>query len=376
MKHRTIITGTDYKEIDSWLNENGCKRILLVCRSAINLQKSFAYYINDLKKNGLELFCYSGFQANPIYENIIEGIRAFKKGKCDSIIAAGGGSAIDVAKCIKAYAGLEESGENGSFLKYVIKSNDIPLLAIPTTAGSGSETTRYAVIYYQGQKQSITSDYLVPDAVFMNPDMLISLPLYQKKATMMDALCHGIESLWSVNSTEESKKYSVMAIKGVIENMEGYLKNTLEGRTGMLIAANNAGKAINIAQTTAGHAMCYKITEMFGCAHGHAAILCNRVLFSWIIENADKCIDPRGHVYLKKTLDEIGRALGCNDAEAGADKLIRLFNDLMLKVPAATEEQFKKMKISVNSERLKNNPIVLDIDTLDMLYHEVLDIEN
>ena len=140
----------------------------------------------------------------------------------------------------------------------------------------------------------------------------------------------------------------------------------------MLRAANMAGKAINITQTTAGHAMCYKITSLFKSAHGHAAILCDRILFAWMVNNTDKCIDPRGEEYLKKTLDEIGVAMGCAGAQAGAEKLSELFDQLELDVPEATEEQYAELKTSVNPERLKNHPIQLTVDTIDTLYHEIL----
>ena len=154
--------------------------------------------------------------------------------------------------------------------------------------------------------------------------------------------------------------------------MDGYLANTEEGRTGMLRAANTAGKAINITQTTAGHAMCYKITSLFGSAHGHAAILCDRVLFSWMVENTDKCVDPRGEEYLKETLNEIGQAMGCKDSKAGAEKLKIIFEKLELEIPAATEAQFEEMKTSVNPVRLKNHPIELTVETIDTLYHDIL----
>ena len=140
----------------------------------------------------------------------------------------------------------------------------------------------------------------------------------------------------------------------------------------MLRAANTSGKAINITQTTAGHAMCYKITSLFKSAHGHAAILCDRILFPWMVNNTNKCIDPRGEGYLKKTLDEIGVAMGCADAQAGAEKLAEIFNQLELDVPEATEEQYEELKTSVNPVRLKNHPIQLTEDTIDMLYHELL----
>ena len=279
---------------------------------------------------------------------------------------------MDVAKCIKLYGNLPGGGENGSWLTAEYVENNIPFLAMPTTAGTGSEATRFAVIYYEGKKQSVTSERFIPDTVLMDPNTLITLPPYQKKATMCDALCHAIESFWSVNSTDQSKEYSKTAIQGVIENMDGYLGNTEEGRAGMLRAANTAGKAINITQTTAGHAMCYKITSLFGSAHGHAAILCDRVLFPWMVENTDKCIDPRGEEYIKSTLDEIGHAMGCIDAKSGAEKLIEIFEKLDFEIPTADDEQFEELKTSVNPVRLKNHPIALEVETLNILYHKIL----
>ena len=188
----------------------------------------------------------------------------------------------------------------------------------------------------------------------------------------MDALCHAIESFWSVNSTDESKEYSREAIENILAHMDGYLQNTEEGNAGMLMAAHTAGKAINITQTTAGHAMCYKITSMFGCAHGHAAILCDRILYPWMIENTDKCIDPRGREYLTQALDEIGQAMGCANAEEGAKKLQQIFISLGLEVPKASNEQFCELTVSVNPVRLKNHPIALDDAAIKELYHKIL----
>ncbi len=157
--------------------------------------------------------------------------------------------------------------------------------------------------------------------------------------------------------------------------MDGYLANTEEGNTGMLLASYKAGQAINITQTTAGHAMCYKITSMFGSAHGHAAFLCNRVLLPWMLENTDKCIDSRGEQYLKGVFYEIAYMLGCKTLKQCSEKLEKIFKMLELNVPIATEEQFIELKNSVNLERLKNHPIALDVDTIDMLYHKILNGE-
>lgn len=376
MEQRIILSKENYIEFDKWLKENNCKKLLMVCDGSIFYMDRFNKHLEIVERKGIEMTGFRDFQPNPLYESVVAGVKLFREEKCDSIMAVGGGSAMDVAKCIKLYSNLPGDGADGSWLKAEIVPNGIPFLAMPTTAGTGSEATRYAVIYYGGAKQSITSESIIPDTVLMDPNALKTLPLYQKKATMCDALCHAIESFWSVNSTEESKEYSRTAIQGVLGNMEGYLSNTDEGNAGMLRAAHTAGKAINITQTTAGHAMCYKITSLFRSAHGHAAVLCDRVLFPWMVENTDKCIDPRGEEYLRKTLDEIGQAMDCKDACSGAKKLTELFEKLELEVPTATEAQFDELKNSVNPIRLKNHPIALDVDTINILYQKILNGEN
>ncbi len=357
----------NYMSLDIWLEEK--KKVFLVCDSSLQFLAKFNKKLNEIR---IPMVRFSDFQPNPLYESVVEGVRLFRETGCDSIMTVGGGSAIDVAKCIKLYASNPGTGEHGEWLRAEAAPNNIPLLAMPTTAGTGSETTRYAVIYYNGIKQSITNESIIPESVLLDASVLETLPLYQKKATMCDALCHAIESFWSVNSTEESKEYSKQAIQGVLLFMNGYLNNTEEGNIGMLITANKAGKAINITQTTAGHAMCYKITSLFGCAHGHAAILCDRILYQWMIKNIDRCCDPRGTEYLKKTLDEIGQAMGCEDADGGAKKLGEIFGLLGLEIPGATKEQYAELRTSVIPARLKNHPITLDEETIDSLYHEIL----
>lgn len=368
-----IITAKDnYIEFNQWIKKNCCKKLLLVCDSSFRYMEGFNKHLKEVEKKGVEVIRFQDFQPNPLYESVIKGVELFNNEGCDSIISIGGGSAIDVAKCIKLYSNMHGNGENGAWLKTKTIPNSIPFLAMPTTAGTGSEATRYAVIYYNGVKQSITSEIFIPDTVLMDPSTLKTLPLYQKKATMCDALCHAIESFWSINSTEESKEYSKAAIQSVLNNMSGYIANTDESNAKMLMAAHIAGKAINITQTTAGHAMCYKLTSLFQIAHGHAAILCDRVLYPWMIGNINRCCDPRGKEYIKDNLDEIGKIMGCYDAQSGAEKLIKIFNSLELTIPKASAEQYEVLKNSVNPERLKNHPITLDIDVIDNLYHCIL----
>lgn len=365
---QTIITAQQhYSALDAWLE--GRQRLFLVCDDSIKFLPDIRGKLDEVR---CEVVSFSDFQPNPLYESVVKGVKLFRQAQCDAIMAIGGGSAMDVAKCIKLYSNLPGDGEDGAWLKAEIVPNTIPFLAMPTTAGTGSEATRYAVVYYEGAKQSVTSESFIPETVLLDPNALKTLPLYQKKATMMDALCHAVESFWSVNSTEESMGYSREAIRLVLANMQGYLDNTEDGNANMLMAAHTAGKAINITQTTAGHAMCYKLTSLFGVAHGHAAILCDRVLFGWMTRNTARCTDPRGEAHLKAALEGIADAMGCESAAQAADKLVSVFDSLDLKVPTATDAQFAELKRSVNPVRLKNHPIALDEDTIDLLYHEIL----
>ncbi len=358
-----------YREIDGWLAEHRVKNLLLVCGASIKRLKINEYFDTLPERTGIKVTPFSDFTPNPVYESVSAGVDVFHREDCDAIIAVGGGSAIDVAKCIKLFSNMEHSR---NYLEQTIIPNEIPFLAMPTTAGTGSEATRFAVIYYNGVKQSVNDLSCIPDAVLFDPTVLETLPLYQKKATMLDAFCHALESFWSVNSTAESKAFSREAIRMILLHMDAYLSNDAAGNEGMLHAANIAGKAINITQTTAGHAMCYKITSLFGTSHGHAAALCCRVLFPWMIENTDRCIDPRGEDYLRSTLNEIADTMGCQTPLEASDRFNFIFNSLALEVPEATEAQFAELRTSVNPQRLKNHPVLLDEGTIDLLYHEIL----
>ena len=380
-KTTTVIrTGrNNFAAIDRWIAKNGIGRLLLVCDGAIAFQKTLLEKFLSLEEAGVSVVRFSDFEPNPLYLSAVSGVDVFRKERCDAVLAVGGGSAIDVAKCIRLFSVFRDDGRDGGWLGREYSESGIPFLVIPTTAGTGSEATRYAVVYHEGMKQSVASCFCIPDTVILEPEMLKTLPLYQRRSTMADALCHAIESYWSVNSTDESKRFAREAISGILGNMDGYLSNTPKGNRGMLKAANYAGKAINITQTTAGHAMCYKLTSTFGAAHGHAALLCDRVLFKAMavgIRARDggypECIDPRGIKYLCETLDELGVLLGGTDAAFGAALLEGIFEKLELPVPEATEEQIEAISGEVNPVRLRNHPVRLTRDAIKELYRRIL----
>ncbi|MBR4085153.1 MAG: phosphonoacetaldehyde reductase [Lachnospiraceae bacterium] len=359
----------NYEQLDELFVEKGVKRVFLVCGSSIQFLNINDYFINLERRMGIEVVRFNEFTPNPLYEQVYSGVEKFISSHSDMIIAVGGGSAMDVAKCIKLFANLDKKV---NYLKQEIVPNDVELLAIPTTAGTGSEATRYAVIYYNGEKQSVSDYSCIPQIVLMDPSVLQTLPEYQKKATMMDAFCHAIESFWSVNSTDESRMYSREAIKKILKYKDGYLANDEKANEEMLYAANIAGKAINITQTTAGHAMCYKLTGLYGISHGHAAALCIKSLWPYMLYNTDKCIDARGKGYLNDVFGQMAEAFGCKDCYEAYYKFKSILDDINLSVPVLKED-IAKLSSSVNPVRLKNNPIGLDKDTIMLLYEKILD---
>ena len=355
--------------LDAYFKEAGAKKILLVGGKSMDRLEIGGYFRSLEERTGIKVVRFSDFTPNPDYTSVLAGVKLYKDEGCDMVAAVGGGSAMDTAKCIKMYATMDDSTE---FISQKIVPNNIEFLAVPTTAGTGSEATRYAIIYYNGNKVSVTDYSCIPTAVVFDPDTLSGLPVYHKKAAMLDALCHAVESYWSVHSTDESKAFAEQAIRLLFASCKAYLDNTEQGRAEMLRAANLAGQAINITATTAGHAMCYKLTTHYGLAHGHAAALCVRALFPFMVENTALCIDPRGQSYLEKTFDDLAEVMGCHSPAAAAEKFSAFYDSLGLDTPKATEEELEMLSGSVNTERLKNHPIELTKESIYSLYKNIL----
>ena len=332
----------NYEALKKYLIDKNIRKPFIVCTHSF--YKSNLYY--KLQMFNKNIIYFDDFKPNPSYDSVCSGLEEFKKNKCDSIIAIGGGSAIDVAKCIK----LE-------------LDKNIEFIVSPTTAGTGSEATKFAVIYKNGNKTSVEDETLIPNAVFFEDVVLKTLPLYQKKATLLDAFSHAIESIWSVNSTDESKKFASKAIELIVKNMDLYLNNDEASFSKMFEASNLAGKAINITKTTAGHAMCYKLTTLYGISHGHAAMLINSELFPYMIENMEKTVDIRGIDYLNNVFNYIKLLLNNNEY---------YFKEVLLNLDLYNIDfnidDIDTLVESVNIERLANNPIKLEKEDIREIY--------
>ncbi len=358
-----------YEEFFRVLEEKEIKTLFLVCDKALPFLP-LDFFFAKLKELDISICSLNDFDANPRYKSVVKGVEAFRRSGAKMIAAIGGGSAMDVAKCIKLYANMDPVR---SYLEQEIVPNQVELFAIPTTAGTGSEATQYAVIYHQGEKQSISHPSCIPSMVLFDPTLLRTLPEYQKKSAMLDALCHGIESAWSVRSTPESLEDSFAAIQKVMAWMEPYLAGEDAAAEEMLLAANLAGKAINITQTTAAHAMSYKLTSFYGLAHGHSAALCLPHLWRYMREHPENCIDPRGAGHLSEIFGKIEKAMGCSEEKRGEEFFLELLQRLGIKSPEnGSDEDIPALAVSVNPVRLKNNPVALDRTALENLYQNIL----
>ena len=354
---------------DAW-RELGIRRLLLVCGGSFDKLSIRARLEKIAAEVGTVWVRFSGFQPNPLAESVEDGIRLLQQEGCDGIMAVGGGSAMDVAKCIKLYAAEKFEGD---WLSHQQQPNNLPLLAVPTTAGTGSEATRYAVVYQEGEKQSVTDDSLVPQLVWLEPSVLDSLTRRQRLAPMLDAFCHAVEAAWSVNSTEESWEYAREALSLWQTARAGYLANEPQGNADMQQAAYLAGKAINVTQTTAGHAMCYKLTSKYGWPHGRSAALCVAVLWPYMLGHLEDCRDARGAAYLAEVFRRLAAVLGETEPMAAAVSFMHLLKEWGLWPEMETSEQeLRELALSVNPVRLKNHPIELTGEDFLELYRQIL----
>lgn len=358
------------EEIRALLEQLSVKNILLVCgKSFYNLP--ICSLIENLQRDrSINITYYEDFSSNPKYEEVVQGVKVYCENGCDFILAVGGGSAIDVAKCIKLFATLKKDED---YLEQEIIENDIPLFAVPTTAGTGSEATQFAVIYVKGDKYSIEHESALPQYVLLYPDNLITLPDYQKKVTVCDALSHAVESYWSLHSSVKSRKLSEAALCLILDHMEEYLEGNGDVCREIMCASNLAGQAINITRTTAAHAMCYKLTTLYHIPHGHAVMMCLPEVWEYMEIKMDTCIDERGQKYLCEILDSLAGCLRQRTRKAAIQFLKELRSKLGLKLEKRVEEAPISMMVeSVNLKRLQNFPIALTKEDLYRIYQKIL----
>jgi alcohol dehydrogenase class IV len=224
---------------------------------------------------GFDVSWFTGFTPNPTLAHALAGSAAMMRCDPDVVVAIGGGSAIDTAKLARALP-----ADPAGALRVLAGEADLapdahrPLIALPTTAGTGSEVTRFATVYIDGVKGSLDHPAVLPQHALVDPELLVGSPRWVMYSCAFDRLCHAVESFWSKRATEASRRLALAALRGVT----GVLRKDLRraGPDELLVlagAATVAGQAIDITRTTAAHAFSYHMTARFGVPHGVACIL-------------------------------------------------------------------------------------------------------
>lgn len=320
---------------------------------------------------------FSDFDINPKIEDVRKGIALFKQSACDFVIAVGGGTVMDIAKSVSVLSSHSDAPETYLAGKNEITPRAVTLVAIPTTSGSGSEATPFAVVYMNKIKYSLSHPCFLPDYTLVDPQLTMSLSPHQTACTGMDALCQAIEAYWSVNSTEESKQYSREAIPLALGHLSDAVnKPSLAAREAMAKASHLAGKAIAITKTTAPHAISYFFTTYFNVPHGHAVALTlpSIIVFNSGVTDAD-VTDERGSAYVKKAMRELVAIMGASSVEAAAEKITALMKDIRLAVRfrdlGVAEKDHLRIAASVDLDRVKNNPRMLTSDALKKILEKI-----
>ncbi len=242
----------------------------------------------DLLKASLKektLFIFDEVEENPGIETVNKGTRIAREEKVGLIIGLGGGSPMDAAKCIALLAtndGVMENYLGGDKDAY----SPLPIIAIPTTAGTGSEVTQHAVITMGSHKKGYSNTGLFPKVAVLDPTLTLSMPPEITVNTGVDALTHSIEGYLSILATPESDNVAVEAIRIIKKELPKVAQDgrNLEARSRMLYASMLGGLVISRTRTIILHALGYPLTTFYGVPHGRA----NGALLPWAFEFLDK----------------------------------------------------------------------------------------
>lgn len=320
----------------------GTKKIILIAGDHF-----FRHYSLEFLE-GLEVisFLKSGPNVNTI--EVEKAYTAYNAVNAEAIVAIGGGSVMDLGKSI-LYRCIENRKKLPAFI------------AVPTTSGSGSEATQFAVVYEGQKKVSWVNEQLLPGVAVLDPELTYSLSAYQTAVSGMDVLAQAIESWWSLSSTDASKLFASAAIQLWMQYFPDAVNNpTEEVREKMQLAAHQAGKAINITRTTGPHALSYYLTAIHQVPHGQAVSLFLPLFFLYNQPQQELCNllmvnnEMEAKEFIQSAMKKAGLAISLKELGIHRDNII---NDLLG---------------SVNTERFGNNPRPFDNGVLRELITKYL----
>lgn len=353
---------TEKTEINQFIKKNKSKKIFLVTGKESYASSGCKSVINQL--DNIDFIRFYKFAENPNFSDLKKGLKLFNETQCDSVIAIGGGSVMDMGKLISLLP--NNPPQDITSIHRYAKNNKrlIPLMCIPTTAGSGSEATHFSVLYSDGVKHSISNPSLIPDNCILNPKYSFTTSSNQRAISGLDALSQAIESFWAKNSTEKSRQYSKEALSLIWNNLYDSVElNSFDAHKNVFKGSHLSGKAINISKTTAPHALSYYFTEKHNIKHGQAiALTLPRVYYLnrlKALESNDKKIQ---NIFVQ--MDKI---LGIKNISSHV--IENFIKKLKIEISFSALEidlknELEIIKLMVNSDRFENNPFQISIDDI------------
>lgn len=264
----------DVAELPSLLAGRGCRGVLMVTSPSVAKMAGTKRLLDALRAAGISCAVYDKTVPNPTTGTVEEALALYKEGECQAIIGIGGGSSLDCAKAVGVRAARpgKPLSKLGGVLK--VRKRLPPLAAIPTTAGTGSETTIAAVITdaETRDKYAISDFPLIPDYAVLDPEMTLTLPPHLTASTGMDALTHAVEAFIGCSTTPDTREDALAAVKLIFENLERAYRDgsDLEARRNMLTASFRAGCAFTKSYVGYVHAVAHSLGGAYNVAHGYA----------------------------------------------------------------------------------------------------------
>lgn len=304
------------------------KRVLIVADQGVKSAGLLGPIEAELTKNGVAHVVYDKTRPNPTVDNVEEALTIYRENSCDALIAVGGGSPIDCAKAVGARVVYPKKsvGKLKGLLR--VWRRLPPLIAVPTTAGTGSETTVAAVIVdaEKQHKYTILSFPLIPTYAVLDPELTFSLPPHLTATTGIDALVHAVEAYIGRSTTKETRRLALDATKLIFENLEIAFADgrNRDAREKMLRAAHMAGLAFSKSYVGYVHAVAHTLGGRYGTPHG----LANAVITPYVLDAYGKSVYRK----LRDLAVAAGVATSQDDAKNAAEKFIAAFRALNAKL--------------------------------------------
>ena len=282
MANRIILNTVSYhgkgaiNEIVPVAKSKGFKKVF-VCTDPDLLKFGVSAKVTDLlNKEGIAYTIYSGIKPNPTIENVKDGVAAFKEANADSIIAIGGGSAMDTAKAIGIIISNPEFSDVRSLEGVApTKNHAVPTIAVPTTAGTAAEVTiNYVITDVEKERKFVCVDeHDIPEVAVIDPDMMSSMPKGLTASTGMDALTHAIEGYTTKAAWEMTDMFHLEAIRLIAKHLRGAVENKPEDRDGMALAQYVAGMGFSNVGLGIAHSIAHTLGAHYDTPHGVACAM-------------------------------------------------------------------------------------------------------